>query len=151
MERNVFGQQEHPGVLAILPILKFAENDGSSPHKFVSAQELHTILHDPAIDAASDVPESPLSLPLPAKHPANMIDDLLNDFVPAVDALVAEGARASTTGQWRRDSVLQLSKGLRAVSTVLDEGAPEPGTCSLFRHASSLPLAHAAVCRHSRI
>jgi hypothetical protein len=127
MERNIFGQ--HEGVMAILPILKFAENDGSSPHKFVSAEELHSALHDPAIDSASGIPESPLTVPLPAKHPANIMEDLLNDFAPTIDAIVSEGARASTTGQWRRDAVLQVSKGLRAVSAVLDEGAPQPGAC----------------------
>ena len=147
MERNVFGQ--HDGVLAILPILKFAENDGSSPYKFVSAEDLHPILHDPAIDAALRVPETTLSVPLPAKHPANIIHDLLNEFAPSIDALVSEGARASTTGQWRRDAVLQVGKGLRAVSAVLDEGAPQPGVCSLARCASFLQLAHFGTCRHS--
>jgi hypothetical protein len=68
-------------------------------------------------------------VPYPANHPDTLIVQLMNDFVPAIDALVAEGARASTTGQWRRDLVLQVSKGLRAVSAVLDDGAPQRGLC----------------------
>ena len=129
MERNIFGQHE---VNPFIPILKFAENDGSSAYKFASAAELHPILHDPAIDAAADVPETPLPTPLPENHPANMIDKLLKDFVPPIDALVGEGSRASTTGQWRRDLVLQVSMGLRAVSLVLDDAAPQPGANILF-------------------
>ena len=124
MERNIFGQHE---VNPFIPILKFAENDGSSPYKFATSDELQPIIHDPAIDAAAGVPESPLPAVLPENHPANTIEKLLKDFVPAIDALVGEGARANTTGQWRRDLVLQVSMGLRAVSTVLDDGAPQPG------------------------
>ena len=127
MERNIFGQ--HEGVNAIIPILKFAENDGSSPYKFVSADDLRPFLCDPFIEAARCIYRPPPSVPYPANHPDTLIVQLMNDFVPAIDALVAEGARASTTGQWRRDLVLQVSKGLRAVSAVLDDGAPQRGLC----------------------
>jgi tetratricopeptide (TPR) repeat protein len=131
MERSLLGQNE---VNAIIPILKFAENDGSSPHKFVTAADLDPVLHDPEIDAASCIPQATLSAPLPASHPDAVVAALLSDVVPAVDALVAEGARASTTGQWRRDLVLQVSKGLRAASAALDDGAPQRGACEqLFR------------------
>jgi hypothetical protein len=120
----MFSQNE---VSALIPILKFAENDGSSPYKFADAEDIGPIVREAFIADAMDIPEPTLPVPLPASHPANLIKELLNDCVPAIDSLVSEGTRASTTGQWRRDTVLQVSKSLRAISTMLDEGAPQRG------------------------
>ena len=65
---SMFSQND---VNALIPILKFAENDGSSPYKFADADEIRLISHDPSIENALAVPESTLPAPLPANHPAN--------------------------------------------------------------------------------